>query len=86
MVIHNVEIEHLAKLELRKAYKYISKSSYQNAEKVKAKIIESFKSLPKHPDIHPPDKYCLNRITYYIDENRIIVLRIRHTKMNPVHY
>ena len=94
-----VEIEHSAKLELKKAYEYIRKRSYQNAEKVKAKILQSIKALSRHPEMHPPDKYCLDndgkfrayeiysyRITYYTGENKIIVLRIRHTKMNPVNY
>ena len=94
-----VIIENQAKLQLQKAYKYIRKQSYQNAEKVRTKILEAIAELPVNPERYPPDKYCLEndgrfrsfeiykyRITYYIDETAIIVVRIRHTKMNPTNY
>jgi len=100
MVTRKVEIEHSAKLALKKAYEYIRNDSFQNAEKVKVKILQSIKELAHHPEIHPPDKYCSDnnngefrayeiykyRITYHISETKIIVLRIRHTKMNPLLY
>lgn len=95
----SVVIENQAKLQLQKAYRYIRKQSYQNAEKVREKILACIAELPDNPERHSPDKYCLEndgrfrafeiysyRITYYIDETVIIVVRIRHTKMNPTNY
>ena len=99
MVKRKIEIQHNAKHQLWEVYKYIRKDSLQNAEKVRKKIISTIKELATHPEHHPPDKYCNEndghfrayevykyRITYYVTDDKIIVLRIRHTKMNPVNY
>lgn len=99
MVGRKVEIQHLAKKQLWEAYKYIRKDSLQNAEKVRSRILETIKTLAKHPEHHPLDKYCIEndgnfrayevykyRIAYYVTADRIFVLRIRHTKMNPLNY
>ena len=88
-----------AKQSLREAYEHIRMESVQNAETVRAGIIDSIKMLAKNPERHPPDKYRINadqsfrayelysyRITYQLTENEIRILRIRHTKMNPVNY
>lgn len=40
--------------QLEKIYKYILLNSYQNAEKVKAAILDSTRKLPVNPEIHPP--------------------------------
>lgn len=77
----------------------ISGGSLQNAEKVKAKILTSIKELAMNPERHPLDKYRLNnngsyrayeiykyRITYQVSAEVIHILRIRHTKMNPLKY
>ena len=95
----NVVIDNEAKLQLRLAYNYIRKDSFQNAEKVKADILASIKDLIKNPELHPPDKYRINndgsfrayelhkyRITYHVSDIQITVIRIRHTKMNPFSY
>ena len=92
-------IDNEAKAQLRQAYRYINKNSVQNAEKVKSKILASIKALIKNPEKHPPDKYKTSndgtfrayelykyRITYHISDEQITVLRIRHTKMNPLEY
>lgn len=99
MVGRTVEIQHLAKKQLWEAYKYIRNDSYQNAEKVRKRILETIKALAKNPEHHPLDKYCIEndgnfracevykyRISYYVSDKKIIVLRIRHTKMNPLNY
>jgi addiction module RelE/StbE family toxin len=88
-----------AKQQLRKAIEYIRKDSVQNAEKVKNAIINSIKELSKNPEMHPLDKYRLNndgnfrayeiykyRITYHLSAKQIRIIRIRHTKMNPLTY
>jgi plasmid stabilization system protein ParE len=94
-----VIIDNEAKAQLREAYNYISKESPQNAQKVKSKILSSIKELIGNPQRHAADKYRLNndgsfrayelykyRITYHVSKERIIVIRIRHTKMNPLKY
>ncbi len=88
-----------AKRSLREAYVYIRKDSLQNAEKVRIKILASIKNLAANPEQHPPDKYRLDnegsfrayelykyRISYHISPSEIRVIRIRHTKMNPLEY
>ncbi len=85
--------------QLAKAYEFILPDSYQNAEKVKADILASTRKLPANPEIHPPDKYRENndgsfrayelhhyRIAYWIAENEIIIVRVRHTGMEPKKY
>jgi plasmid stabilization system protein ParE len=94
-----VIIDNAAKLQLRFAYEYILKDSPQNAEKFRSKILTSIKELIENPEKYPPDKYKINndgsfrayeiykyRITYQVSEDQILVIRIRHTKMNPLEY
>lgn len=92
-------IDNQAKIVLRKAYEFIKKDSFQNAEKVRTGILKSIKELIKNPTKYPPDKFRLDkdisfrayeifryRITYHISENEIRIIRIRHTKMDPLEY
>lgn len=92
-------IDDAAKKLLSEAYQFIKKDSPQNAVKVKNKILDSFKLLAKHPERHPPDKYRNNndgsfrayeiysyRISYHVSPSAIRILRIRHTRMNPLEY
>ncbi|HEY5370199.1 MAG TPA: type II toxin-antitoxin system RelE/ParE family toxin [Hanamia sp.] len=94
-----VTIDNEAKKSLRDAYAYIRKDSVQNADKVKETILVSIKELIKNPELHNPDKYRIGndgsyrayeiykyRITYYSSSTEIRVIRIRHTKMNPLKY
>jgi plasmid stabilization system protein ParE len=94
-----VIIDNKAKDQLNKLYKYILKDSYQNAEMVRSKIVESIMSLSVKWEQHSPDKYrkirdvnyrayeiLRYRITYHFIDNKILVTRIRHTKMTPLHY
>ncbi|MEO8852803.1 MAG: type II toxin-antitoxin system RelE/ParE family toxin [Ginsengibacter sp.] len=94
-----VAIDREAKKSLRDAYVYIRKDSLQNADKVRGMILTSIKKLIKNPEHHNPDKFRIGndgsyrayeiykyRITYRISSTEIRVIRIRHTKMNPVEY
>ncbi|AXY76729.1 type II toxin-antitoxin system RelE/ParE family toxin [Paraflavitalea soli] len=94
-----VVIDNSAKRQLKEIYEYIKKDSLQNAEKVSHNILLSIKALLKNPLHHSPDKYRLNndgsyrayelykyRITYHVSAQEIRVIRIRHTKMNPLLY
>ena len=94
-----VIIGNRAKGQLKKLYEYILKDSYQNAEIVRNRIVESIMSLSTKWEQHPPDKFrkirdvnyrayeiLKYRITYHFIDNKILVTRIRHTKMSPLHY
>jgi plasmid stabilization system protein ParE len=99
MVERKVVIQHQARLQLWKAYKFIRKDSYQNAEKVRNKILTSIKALTKTAEQFTLDKYCVEndgsikayeiyryRISFQIKDTEVIILRIRHTKMNPLKF
>jgi plasmid stabilization system protein ParE len=88
-----------AQKQLAQAYEYILESSPQNAQKIKEAILTSTRKLPAHPEKHPPDKYRKNndksfrayelhrlRIAYRVTEKEIIIVRVRHTKMEPKSY
>lgn len=92
-------IDNDAKHSLLEAYRYIKKDSPQNAEKVRGKILNSIKELLESPERHGPDKYRVDndgsfrafeiykyRITYHVSSSEIRIIRIRHTKMNPLEY
>ena len=97
--MQKVIIDNLAKQQLKELYLYIKKDSLQNAHKVKNEILSSIKKLIKNPEVHAPDKYCLEndgsfrafelykyRITYHVSKEQIRIIRIRHTKINPLTY
>lgn len=88
-----------AKAELKSIYKYILQDSPKNATKVRSDVVDITRKLSLNPDQHAPDKYKLNndgsyrafekhkyRVVYRIRENEIRVLRVRHTKMEPLEY
>ena len=97
---YRILIDDEAKKSLHEAYLYIKKDSLQNAEKVKSKILATIRELAKNPFHHNPDKFRLKnedgsyrayevykyRITYHVADEEIGVIRIRHTKMNPLEY
>jgi plasmid stabilization system protein ParE len=86
-----------AKAQLKSAYDYIRKDSPKNAVKVRSDIAAITKMLPLHPEIYSLDKYKEHndgsyrafekhhyRVTYRILEKEILILRIRHTGMEPL--
>jgi plasmid stabilization system protein ParE len=88
-----------AQKQLAKVYEYISSRSYQNAEKVKLDIFDSIRRLSSNPEMHPADKYRKNndgsfrayelhhyRIAYRVTSKAIIIVRVRHTNMEPRKY
>lgn len=85
--------------ELKTAYEYILKSSYQNAHKVKEDIISAILNLHAHPERYPLDKYKKEndgtwrafelhhyRISYRIFKKELRIVRIRHTSQSPLLY
>lgn len=88
-----------AQNQLEKAYRHILIDSYQNAEKIKADILASTRKLATNPEMYPRDKYRKNtdgsfrayelhryRIAYRVTEKEIIIVRVRHTAMEPKSY
>jgi plasmid stabilization system protein ParE len=89
----------MAQNQLSKAYEHILLDSYQNAEKVKKDILASTRKLAVNPEMYPPDKFRKNndgsfrayelhhyRIAYRVTEKEIIIVRLRHTSMEPKIY
>ena len=89
-----------AKIELKEIINYIKNDSPQNATKVKSEVFQKISELLKYPEKYPPDKFkLLNsnnkfrafeiyriRISYYVNTNQIMIIRIRHTKQEPLFY
>ena len=89
-----------ARTYFKRAIAYIKKDSPQNADKIKKEILASTKTLVEEPiKEHAPDKYRLNndgsyrsyeihkfRISYFIGEDFIRIVRIRHTSQEPKEY
>lgn len=91
--------DEVARAALREAYGHIKKDSLKQAEKVKQEIIAASQKLSDHPEMHPPDKYRKDkdtrfrafekygyRLSYFIAEDTIRVLRFRHVKQEPQDY
>ena len=87
----------LALKQLNKAFNYIKRESLQAAKKVREEIFVKTEELKYNPEIYPLDKYRKNndgtirafevysyRITYQITTYEIRILRVRHTKREPL--
>ena len=83
----------------RESIDYIRKKSPKNAEKVTREVTEKIKELALRPEIHNRDKYktgdnrnyrCFEmhrlRIGYLIEDDEIIIARIRNTRQEPSDY
>ncbi len=81
------------------AIEYIEEDSPKNADKVKNDILSKISELADHPQSHHPDKYKNNndgsfrafeidryRISYRHIRKEVRIIRVRHTKMNPLAY
>lgn len=88
-----------AKLSLKKIIKHIRLDSFQNAENVKKKILKSTKEIPKNPERYGIDKYKINndsnfrayelfhiRISYFISDKNIRIVRVRSTHQDTLEY
>ncbi len=96
---YKVVWSNLAKQQLKDIYTFIKKDSLQGANLVKNKIIESTKTLSISSVIYQADSLKNNnngdyraytiysyRITYKIDGDFILILRVRHTSCEPLEY
>ena len=88
-----------ALLQFGRAIDYIAKDSIQNAEKVRAEILEKIGNLSDHPETNALDKYKIDndghyrafelhhlRIAYYVGQDEIRILRLRSTYQEPLPY
>jgi addiction module RelE/StbE family toxin len=88
-----------AKFQLKEIYLFIKKDSEKSAKDVKNKILASTKILGTGKEIFKADVLKVNnngiyrayiiysyRIVYKIDEDKINILRIRHTSREPLEY
>jgi plasmid stabilization system protein ParE len=88
-----------AEAQLLKAYLFILKDSPQNAQKVKDQIIDLSIQLAQNPERFPLDKYRRNndgsfraleiyryRVSYRVQKDYILIVRLRHTGMTPQYY
>lgn len=89
----------LALKQLKEAYDYIKKDSLKSAISIRKEIFDATKKLTENPEIHPLDRYRTNndgsfrafevysyRIAYQITTSEIRILRVRHTKREPLNY
>ncbi|MFK7832914.1 MAG: type II toxin-antitoxin system RelE/ParE family toxin [Winogradskyella sp.] len=89
----------LALKQLKEAYDYIKEDSLKSAKKVQKDIFLATENLKHNSKIHPLDKYRKNndgtirafevhsyRIAYQTTTSEIRILRIRHTKREPLDY
>lgn len=88
-----------AEIQLKRAFLYIRKDSYQNALKVRDDIVMMSESLSVNPERFPPDKFKKNndgsyraielhhyRISFVILKEVVLIVRLRHTAMSPLLY
>ncbi len=86
-------------IAFNKILDYISKDSPKNASKIADEVTQTFGKILKHPFIYPADTYKRNnknsyrafnlyriRISYKVEEDRILVVRCRHTSQRPLYY
>ncbi len=99
MVKKKVIWDESARVSLKKAYNRIKQDSLEQAEKVRLEILTASGKLADHPEMYPPDKYRKDkdvrfrafekysyRISYFVAEDVIHVLRFRHVKQEPEEY
>lgn len=81
------------------ALKFIKQDSGKNAATIAKAILSSIENAAQFPERFPIDKYKKGntnpyrafelysfRISFYFDEKRIEIVRIRHTKQRPLNY
>ena len=80
--------------------KYIRKDSLQNSISVENAINSMLEFTAEYPEFHRPDKYRSEndkgsfrafelksiRISFFFNEKILLVVRVRHTKQEPLNY
>jgi len=91
--------DNIAKEYIKNSLQHIKQDSPQNADKVKNTINLKIKEIPDNPERYALDKYRLNnegsyhafeiyrfRISYFVNDSEIRIVRIRHTNQIPLKY
>jgi plasmid stabilization system protein ParE len=78
---------------------YLFSESEEAAQIVGNAILDEIENLPDKPYKYPADRFKKNndshyrafvvfsyRVSYYVSEHEIIILRIRHTSREPLEY
>jgi plasmid stabilization system protein ParE len=99
MANRRIEWSRQALLQFNKAILHIAADSAQNAENVQAEILEKIEGIVVSPERYPPDEYKLQnngayrafelhrlRVAYYVGDEVIRILRVRHTSREPQEY
>ena len=88
-----------AVIYLEKALNYIREDSPQNAQKIAANINAAIFKVAINPEHCTLDKFRKNnngnfrvlfiyhfRISFFFDESRILIVRVRHSKQKPLNF
>ena len=91
--------EKAALSDLQQAYEHILEDSFQNAKMVRDDIFNMVEALAQHPERHHLDQFKKDnsgnyrafekhgyRVTYKHTDSQVRILRIRHSKQNPLNY
>jgi plasmid stabilization system protein ParE len=97
MVKRSVVWDNSARQSLKDAYEYIRRNSPQGAEIVRSRLINACEQLSIFPERYPPDKYRLDgdsrfrafevynyRVSYFVAETQVRILRLRHVSQIPI--
>jgi plasmid stabilization system protein ParE len=99
MANRRIDWDRQALRQFNKAILYIAEESVQNAENVRADLVEKIEALVPNPERYPPDKYKVEndgsyrafelhrlRVAYFVGRDMIRILRVRHTSREPQGY
>jgi plasmid stabilization system protein ParE len=99
MANRRIDWDRQALRQFNKAILYIAEESVQNAENIRADIIDKIEDLLPNPERYPLDKYKVEndgnyrafelhrlRVAYFVGTDVIRVLRVRHTSREPQGY
>ena len=86
-------------IQLKESLKDLRKKSPKSALKVKAEILKTSRELSKNPEIYSLDRFKRNndgsirafekysyRVTYQVEKTRVVILRVRHAKREPLEH
>lgn len=98
-MVRRVVWDTLARNSFRSAHKYIKKDSPVQAERFRVEILDTISKLVRSPEHYPPDKYKVDRdvryravekfnyrISYFVSESEVRILRFRHVRRLPESY
>jgi plasmid stabilization system protein ParE len=89
-----------AKYSFFKIIQYLRKRSPQNAIKLENVIFSKIEFIVSKPEFFMPDKYKRDnklgsyrafeqnslRVSYFFDDNFLVITKVRHTKQKPLKY